>query len=178
MFQRMTDMYGDCPYSQAGQGYISGITSPQYDRQQDIYTSFLHELQDAAALLDSTKPNTVGPPISYMEAIPAAWKKFALFRNGARRHATQQSCDPATAAQWVAGGRCQGGVMNTNADNAILQHQNVTGTPVTNGTGLIMIANDPNAYRLSETFVYFLRNTGDPRLPYLATVPLPRPAHR
>src|ERR1700732_2345242 len=27
MFQRMTDMYGDCPYFQAGQGYISGITA-------------------------------------------------------------------------------------------------------------------------------------------------------
>jgi len=38
MFQRMTDMYGDCPYSQAGLGYISGITSPKYDKQQDIYT--------------------------------------------------------------------------------------------------------------------------------------------
>src|SRR5882757_7880088 len=51
MFQRMTDMYGDCPYSEAGQGYIKGITSPQYDKQQDIYAGFLHELQDAAGRL-------------------------------------------------------------------------------------------------------------------------------
>ncbi|HEX3935732.1 MAG TPA: SusD/RagB family nutrient-binding outer membrane lipoprotein, partial [Puia sp.] len=33
IFQRMTDMYGDCPYSQAGLGVISGTFYPQYDRQ-------------------------------------------------------------------------------------------------------------------------------------------------
>jgi hypothetical protein len=64
----------------------------------------------------------------------------------------------------------QGGVMASNADNAIVQHQNVSGTPVPNGTGLILIGNDPDAYRLSETFVNFLKGTGDPRLSYLGTV--------
>jgi hypothetical protein len=60
--------------------------------------------------------------------------------------------------------------MSSNADNAIVQHQNVSGTPVANGTGLILIGNDPNAYRLSQTFVNYLSTTGDPRLSYLATV--------
>jgi len=60
--------------------------------------------------------------------------------------------------------------MGSNGDNAIVQHQNVSGTPVPNGTGLILIGNDPDAYRLSETFVNFLKGTGDPRLSYLGTV--------
>jgi hypothetical protein len=42
MFQRMTDMYGDCPYSQAGLGAISGITAPVYDKQQAIYMDLLN----------------------------------------------------------------------------------------------------------------------------------------
>src|SRR5215469_913635 len=60
MFQRLTDMYGDCPYSQAGLGFIGGITAPRYDRQQDIYAGVLGELQEAATALDPTRPNTIG----------------------------------------------------------------------------------------------------------------------
>jgi hypothetical protein len=60
MFQRMTDMYGDCPYFQAGLGYISGITTPVYDKQQDIYADMLEELQDAANRLNPQAANTVG----------------------------------------------------------------------------------------------------------------------
>src|SRR5580692_5438783 len=76
MFQRITDMYGDCPYSQAGLGYISGITAPRYDKQQDIYADLLHELQDAAAKLDPALPNTIGPADIIYGGDPLAWKKF------------------------------------------------------------------------------------------------------
>jgi hypothetical protein len=76
---------------------------------------------------------------------------------------------PDTARKWVQIA-IQGGVMSSNEDNAVLHHENVTGTPVVNGTGLILLGNDPAGYRLSETFVSFLRNAEDPRLSYLATV--------
>jgi Starch-binding associating with outer membrane len=168
MFQRMTDMYGDCPYSQAGLGYISGITSPQYDLQQDIYNDLLNELRNAADSLDPKRANTVGSADLLYGGDPMAWKKFA-YSEMIRVAMRLSKVAPAIAQKWVQIA-VQGGVMNTVSDNAVLQHQNVTGTPVTNGTGLILIANDPNAYRLSETFVNFLRNTNDPRLPYLATV--------
>src|SRR5206468_3518396 len=32
-FQRLTDMYGDIPYTEVGLGYISDITAPKYDKQ-------------------------------------------------------------------------------------------------------------------------------------------------
>jgi hypothetical protein len=168
MFQRMTDLYGDCPYSQAGQGYIAGITSPRYDKQQDIYSDLLHELQDAAGRLDSTKPNTVGNADLLYGGDAGAWKRFA-FSEMVRVAMRLSKVDPGSAAQWVATA-VGGGVMTGNADNAVLQHQNLTGTPVVNGSGLILIGNDPNGYRLHETFIKFLKSTGDPRLPYLATV--------
>jgi hypothetical protein len=60
--------------------------------------------------------------------------------------------------------------MTSYTDNAVLQHQDVGSTPVPNGSGLILIGNDPNASRLSETFVNYLTGTGDPRLSYLGTV--------
>ena len=168
MFQRMTDMYGDCPYSQAGLGYISGITSPKYDKQQDIYMDMLNELQTAAANLDSTKPNTVGSADLMYGGNVTQWKRFA-YSEMVRIAMRLSKVDQADAQKWV-GVAVAGGVMASNADNAIIQHQDVSGTPVPNGTGLILIGNDPNAYRVSETFVNFLKGTGDPRLSYLCTV--------
>jgi hypothetical protein len=168
MFQRMTDMYGDCPYSQAGLGYISGITSPKYDKQQDIYTDMLNELATAAANLDANKPNTVGSADLMYAGDPVEWKKFA-YSEMVRIAMRMSKVDAANAQKWVAAA-VAGGVMTSNDDNAIIAHQNVSGTPVPNGTGLILIGNDPNAYRLSETFVNYLKSTSDPRLTYLGTV--------
>ena len=168
MFQRMTDMYGDCPYFQAGLGYISGITSPEYDQQKDIYPDLLKELKDAAAHLDPGKANSIGAADLLYQGDPAAWKKFA-YSEMVRVAMRLSKVDPDMARVWVQTA-VQGGVMSSNTDNAVLHHENVTGTPVVNGTGLILLGNDPAGYRLSETFVGFLRNTGDPRLSYLATV--------
>jgi hypothetical protein len=167
-FQRMTDMYGDCPYTQAGLGYIAGITSPKYDKQQDIYMDMLNELQTAASNLDSTKPNTVGSADLMYGGNVTQWKRFA-YSEMVRIAMRLSKVDQTDAQKWV-GIAVQGGVMASNNDNAIVQHQNVSGTPVPNGTGLILIGNDPDAYRVSETFVNFLKGTGDPRLSYLCTV--------
>lgn len=167
-FQRMTDMYGDCPYSQAGLGYISGITSPVYDKQQAIYMDMLNELQVAATNLDSTKTNTVGTADLLYAGNVAQWKKFA-YSEMVRIAMRLSKVDPADAQKYVQIA-VAGGVMASNADNAIVQHQNVAGTPVPNGTGLILIGDDPNASRLSNTFVNYLKTTSDPRLSYLGTV--------
>ena len=168
MFQRMTDMYGDCPYSQAGLGYIGGITSPKYDRQQDIYMDLLNELKDAADKLDPARPNTVGAADLLYGGDPGGWKRFA-YSEMVRLAMRLSKVDSVAAKKWVQTA-IQGGTLRDNPDNAILQHQALSGTPVANGTGLILLGNDPNGYRLSETFVNFLSQAGDPRLCYLSTV--------
>jgi hypothetical protein len=168
MFQRMTDMYGDCPYSQAGQGVISGTFYPQYDRQQDIYPGLLQELNDAAGKLDNTQRNTAGSADLLYGGNIAAWKKFA-FSEMVRLAMRMSKVAPDSARIWV-NRAIMGGVMSSYTDNAIVQHQAVTGTPVVNGSGLIFLSNDPNGYRLSETFVNYLRSTADPRLSFLGTV--------
>jgi len=168
MFQRLTDMYGDCPYFQAGLGYIAGITAPVYDKQQDIYANLLQELQDAAGKLDPAKTNSIGSADLLYGGDPLAWRQFAASEM-LRLAMRLSKVDPAGAQQW-AHTAWQLGVIASNTGNAILQHQNVTGTPVVNGNGLILLGNDPNGYRLNETFVTFLQQTADPRLPYLATV--------
>lgn len=59
----ITDTYGDAPYSEAARGFISGITSPRYDTQEEIYNSFFTELTEAAAALDDKKDEITGDVI-------------------------------------------------------------------------------------------------------------------
>ncbi len=168
MFQRMTDMYGDCPYSQAGLGEISGITAPVYDKQQDIYMDLLNELSTAAASLDTTAVNTLNSADLLYGGDPREWKKFA-YSEMVRIAMRMSKVDPGNAQKWVQAA-VRGGVMTSNSDNAIIAHQDVANTPAPNGSGLVLTSLDPAAYRLSETFVNYLKRTGDPRLCDLATV--------
>lgn len=54
---RMTDIYGDMPWSQAGKGFTAGIPRPEYDTQEFIYKECLKILADAAS---SINLNAVG----------------------------------------------------------------------------------------------------------------------
>ena len=168
MFQRMTDMYGDCPYAQAGLGEISGITAPVYDRQQAIYADLLNELSSAAASLDTTAANTLNSADLLYGGDPREWKRFA-YSEMVRIAMRMSKVDPTNAQRWVQAA-VRGGVMTSNSDNAIIAHQDVANTPAPNGSGLVLTSLDPDAYRLSETFVNYLKRTGDPRLCYLGTV--------
>ncbi len=173
-FQRLTDMYGDIPYSQAGLGYISGITKPVYDKQQDIYTDLLNELDQAASGLDASAPASSGPGAADLiyGGDVTKWKKFA-YSEMVRVAMRLSKVDPNTAATWVAKAAA-GGTFAGNADNAIVAHQaavpNGSSSQVGNGSGGVFVYNDASAAHLSETFVDYLKSTSDPRLSYLGTL--------
>ena len=169
IFQRITDMYGDCPYSEAGLGYITGNTSPKYDKQKDIYTDMLNELQDAATKLDPSASNTLGSADQLYGGDPTAWKKFA-YSEMLRLAMRMVKVDPATAQNW-AKTAIAGGVMAAISDNAAFSHNNYTqSTPTVNGIALVINGYDNNATRVSKTLIDMLKNTNDPRLSYYATV--------
>src|SRR5690606_12345798 len=50
-YSRLTDLYGDVPYSEAGKAVIDGIFQPKYDPQSEIYADMLKELEESAAAL-------------------------------------------------------------------------------------------------------------------------------
>ena len=52
-FSRLTDLYGDVPYSEAGKGFIDGVLKPKYDAQSEIYLDMLDQLAEAGAALGS-----------------------------------------------------------------------------------------------------------------------------
>jgi hypothetical protein len=168
MFQRMTDMYGDIPYTEAGLGYLQGTTQPVYDKQQDIYMDMLNELKEAAGALSASAPNTIGAADQVYGGDPDKWKKFA-YSLMVRLAMRLSKVAPNDAESWVKQA-VTGGVMTDNADNAILQHEARDWNTVTNGNGWVLVGVDPDASRMSHTFINLLKTTSDPRLPYLATV--------
>lgn len=171
LFQRLTDMYGDIPYSQAGLGYLAGILEPVYDKQKDIYTDMLNQLDSAAAALDPSA-GTPGASDLIYAGKPAEWKKFA-YSEMVRIAMRMSKVDPAAAQTWVQKA-VAGGTFTSNDDNAILQHQaaapNGAGSQVANGSGQVLGVIDQTSAHLSQTFVNFLNSTGDPRLPYFGTI--------
>lgn len=52
LYHRITDLWGNIPYSEALQGYNNSILTPKYDSQESIYLHLLDELKDASKALD------------------------------------------------------------------------------------------------------------------------------
>jgi len=167
IYQRMTDLYGDIPYSQAGQGVFAGNKTPQYDKQQDIYNDFFKELQEAATNLSPNNDNTAGSADLVYNGDPTLWKKLA-YSQMLRLAMRLTKVDPTTAQKWVKVAY-DGGLFTSNDDNAIVKHDQAV-TDAANANGKVLVYQDPNASRLSKTFVDFMHNTADPRLIYFATV--------
>ena len=166
ILQRTTDMYGDCPYSQADMAQ-QGIKYPVYDTQQSIYNAMLTTLDNAISKLDvnGTKPTA---DLFYNGDI-TRWKKFgySLMLRVAMR---LTKVDPVTAQTW-AEKAAAGGTFNDISDNAIVQ-TDATNSASQNGTSIAMrTLTDYEQVRWSKTMIDYLRQTNDPRLSVIGEIP-------
>lgn len=166
ILQRVTDMYGDCPYSQADMAQ-QGIKYPVYDTQQSIYNAMLTSLDNAISKLDvnGTKPTA---DLFYNGDI-TRWKKFgySLMLRIAMR---LTKIDPVTAQKW-AEKAAAGGTFNDITDNAIVQ-TDATNSASQNGTSIALrTLTDYEQVRWSKTLIDFLRQTHDPRLSVIGEIP-------
>ncbi|PCE63637.1 SusD/RagB family nutrient-binding outer membrane lipoprotein [Sediminicola luteus] len=161
IFHRLTDLYGDIPYSEAGKGYIEGVLKPKYDRQSEIYADMLKELEESVAALGSGTSDYGDADIMFKGDMEK-WKKFGnslMLRLGLRLI----KVDAAGAQAWATKA-INGGVMTSNDDIAYIEHTNGPDGINKNGNGEVFTA-DGNP-RMSKTFIDIL--AGDPRLPILA----------
>ena len=123
-FQILVDTYADVPYSEAGLGYLEGVFNPKYDDQKVIYADLLKEIEEATNALDPSKVKVKGD-LFYKGDI-AKWKKLGnslLLRAGMRYTKYDEAVARAAAAKAVDPAR--GGVMTSNADNAIIQYNDI-----------------------------------------------------
>lgn len=172
-FMNVVDTYADVPYFDAGLAFIGGsdFYYPAYDDDAAIYQDMENELREAVAALN---PNAdyVSSDLFFGDngSIPSGsasvqvdkWRKLGnslLLRLGMR----YSKIDPSKAASIVSAA-FNGGVMTSNADNAYVTYD---GSLFTNGSNGNLVNNNPYFYYAAEPFVDQLKNTNDPRLPFL-----------
>lgn len=173
MMSILTDIYGDLPCKDAGLGFISGVGTPSYDRQEDIYNFFFDELATCVAQL-GTGSDRIGGDVTSLKGDPAAWRRYA---NSLRlRFAMRISeVNPAKAQQEFEKALADnGGYIRTAADDAYIIYTDGSFTLYdgsrdldfrVNALGEILYGQDPTSPTfVSSTLFNILHNSGDPRL--------------
>ena len=169
----LTDIYGDLPCTEAGLGFISGITNPKYDTQEDIYNFFFTELAACVEQL-GTGSDHIGGDVTSLSGDAAAWRKYA---NTLRmRYAMRISeVNPAKAKEeFEKALNAPGGYITSAADDAYVIYTDGKFTLYdgsrdldfrVNALGEILYGQDPTSPTfVSSTFFNILQDNNDPRL--------------
>lgn len=156
LFQSVTDLWGDVPYSQALLGDEN--TQPAYDSQQEVYQGLISALTAAAGLINTAGDNFGDADLIYGGNMEG-WRMFA---NSLRlRLAMRLTEIDAAAARAEAAAAISAGVFGSNADHATFQWLNELGS---NNPWFSGEVERPGGHRISATIVDTLRSYGDPRL--------------
>ena len=153
-FLRVTDLWGDIPYSQA----LNFNGQIPYDKQQDIYTDLFKELKQAVGQFDGGA--TVKGDI-LLDGNIAAWKKFA---NSLRMIMAIRlsSVDAAKGkTEFLDAMASSGGYLATNADDIQLVYPGGNYSSVFYSYYNITQRSD---YAISKTVTDFMNPNGDRRI--------------
>lgn len=169
IFERITDLYGDVPYSEAELGYYSKIFYPKYDKQQDIYNDLITQVTAATASLDVAADVPTGDVI-YKGNI-TKWKKFGntLLLRLAMRLTKVDAAKAQTIVAQVAGKTLEEG------DDAYVLGDGSGGRVTTNRNSQVLLGDggqEPYYVKWSDTFINNLKSNNDPRLTVLACTQL------
>ena len=114
-FHRLTDWYGNIPYKEANR-LFEGIVYPAYDKQKDIYSNLLRELDEACSSLsaDNMDDGFAAADLIFNGDL-ARWKKwgYSLMLRLAMR---VSNVDSEMASRYVTKA-VAGGIMLSNLDN-------------------------------------------------------------
>lgn len=170
IFQRITDLYGDVPYFEAGLGYYSGNFFPKYDKQEDIYADLLKEVEEATNALDPAGDRPAGD--IYYKGDIEKWQRFGnslLLRIAMRL----VKVDPNTAQTYAT--KVQGKTFTSNDDNAFVKHDATGGRTTINRNSQVLIGDGGQEHyyvKWSKTFIDKLKANNDPRLGKVAVTQL------
>jgi len=163
---RMTDAYGDVPYSEAGLGYEAQVFYPKYDSQKDIYYGIIDEITNAIGAFDASKKQVPAASDIIYGGDYEKWKRLGnslILRYGMR----MVNVDP-EKARAVVTQAIQNGVMTDNGDSFIVYYLPDTYYATTaNGNA----AANKYDYKLTDVFVDLLKSRNDPRLSVYAMLP-------
>jgi len=166
IMQRVTDMYGDIPYSEAFQG--GDFPQPSYDTQEAIYASFVAELRQAIDQLSAGNGPDVGNADPLYGGDIDSWKRFGnsmLLRVGLR----MSEVNPSLAEQ-IVGEAISGGIMTQPAVMTFDASTSANGGALNSGIGAVL--NDfgvgGGGFAFSDEMMMRLQEANDPREAVLA----------
>ena len=164
IYSNLTDAFGPVPMTEGARG-DEQIFQPRFDKQEDIYTKLLADLESANSLYDASRSMEYGSDILYANNI-SKWKKFTnslhmrlllrLSKTNLNTYAKLESMisDPATYP-----------VFTSNADGAVLTLDGIT--PMVSPWGRAI---DFGLFRAAgKFFTDNLNAFNDPRLPVFNT---------
>ncbi|MBV7531911.1 SusD/RagB family nutrient-binding outer membrane lipoprotein [Chitinophaga sp. sic0106] len=176
ILQRLTDLYGDVPYSQASKGFTDLTFYPAYDQQSAIYAGLAAELEMAAGMLDASKASPGDADITGYRGDVTKWKKLAyslMLRIGMRLSKKSDQTQARTIVQKA----IAGGVFTDRSEVFYIRHvdgdydnpnSHVIGT-YSNSRG--QTNKDNLAIKYSKSFIDMLKAKGDPRLQIISELP-------
>lgn len=161
------------PCSEAGLGYLEGISTPKYDKQEEIYNYFFEELAACVAQL-GTGSDRISGDVTSLASDVNKWKKYA---NSLRMRFAMRISDvnPTKAKEeFEKAIKANGGIISSAADDAYI---NYIKSPFTlydgsrdldfrvNALSEILYGQDPTSPTfVCSTLYEQLKNTNDPRL--------------
>lgn len=169
----LTDTYGDIPCSEAGLGFIEGISNPKYDKQEDIYNWFFAELKDCVSQL-GTGSDRISGDVTSLNGDTDLWKKYAnsLILRFAMRIS---DVNPALAQQEFEGVLAsESGYIGNSNENAYVKYLDAPFTLYdgsrdldfrANALSAILYGQDPTSPTfVCSTLFNMLKDNNDPRL--------------
>lgn len=158
----LTDAFGDIPYSEAIK-LEQNITTPKFDKQEDIYKSLIEGLEEANNIYATEIGSMTGNDILYSNN-KENWRKFnnSLLMRLLLRCSKKSEINAYTKLKEIIDNPTQYPVFTSNADAAILE--------VTGLSPFDYAWNRRQDYTLNQTkaafFVDMLNEYNDPRRPF------------
>ena len=169
----LTDIYGDVPCMSIAEGLDKDISTPSYDRQEDIYNWFFEELEACVAQLGTGNDAITGDVTNYL-GDEDMWKKYAnslRMRFAMRISDVNEDKAKAVFKEVVAD---KENYISSSKEDAYIKYVN---SPFTlyaganefdfrvNALGEMLYGQDSQSPSfVSSTFVEYMKENNDPRL--------------
>jgi hypothetical protein len=167
LYHRITDLWGDVPYSEALQANTEAILlSPKYDTQREVYSDLLKELKEAAESFDPQLED-VGAADPLFGGDIIGWKRFA---NSLRlRLAIRISAaDPILARQHGEEVVNSGLLISNEMESVRFPHNSNNGLAIFQLFNTLVDDDPVIHYYPSEFFINHLESRMDPRLAFFS----------
>ncbi len=167
LFGTVTDLYGDCPYSESLKAN-QGIYFPKYDAQIDVYKGVLEDLRNAEQIFGGSDIGDYAISASadvVYGGKSAQWRKFAnSLRLRYCMRLTNKKADMSGAGVDIVAdfNDAASKAFTENKDDAIVAYIGTTKDNSNNG-GPLASANPPVAIKPCKTILDYLRDIKDPR---------------